>query len=190
MPLPPGKERYTYQDYLTCPEGERWELIDGIPFDMNYGYPTRHQRVLGKIAVKLFKPFKEIDCEAVIGPLDIVLTEYDVVEPDFIVVCDEKKITETHIQGAPDLIVEVISPISAERDRGIKKDLYERNGVREYILADPYENHVTQFFLNEEGQYNQGEILNANDVLTVKILPSVKIDLSEIFKKEEWEQNQ
>jgi Uma2 family endonuclease len=88
-------------------------------------------------------------------PTDVVLSDHDVVQPDVFVVCDERKISDQNIRGAPDLVVEVLSPATAGKDRWEKKHLYERAGVLEYILVDPDGQYVERFVLGEDGRFDR-----------------------------------
>ena len=119
------------------------------------------------------------------APTDVVLSEYDVVQPDVFVVCDEKKITEANIQGAPDLIVEVLSPATALKDKREKKVLYEKYAVKEYIIVDPAAQYVERFLLQEGGLYEKSEIFGPKEVLPLVSLKEIEIPLWEIFEVEE-----
>jgi Uma2 family endonuclease len=97
-----------------------------------------------------------------------------VVQPDVFVVCDEKKMTDANIQGAPDLIIEVISPDTALKDKREKKTLYEKHGVKEYIIIDPTDQYVEYFFL-EGAIYGKGDIFGPQEVLKLKALACIEI---------------
>ncbi|RME64394.1 MAG: Uma2 family endonuclease, partial [Nitrospirae bacterium] len=130
MPLAVKKKgRFSYQDYLTWPEDERWELIDGEAYCMSPAPKVKHQRILNNLAYEFTRQLKE-GCKHFIAPTDVVLDEFNVVQPDLFVVCSKKKITEDNIQGAPDLVVEITSPATELKDRREKKALYERFGVK------------------------------------------------------------
>jgi len=118
------------------------------------------------------------------APTDVVLSESDVVQPDVFVVCDRDKITEANIQGAPDLVIEVLSPSTSAKDYREKKRLYERSGVREYIMADPEGQFVNRFILGEDGLYDRGDIMVANETLVLKSLSDIEIALSNVFETE------
>lgn len=184
MPLPKENERFTYQDYVTWPGDERWELIDGVPYNMTPSPKTRHQDVQLNFSFIVIAALKGKPCKPYIPPMDVVLSEHDVVQPDFFVVCDKSKITEANIQGAPDLIVEVLSPSTSKKDQREKKRLYARYGVKEYILIDPEAQYVNRFWLCENGKYDEGEILDAEQKLILKSLPEIEVDLAEVFEVE------
>lgn len=136
MPLALETHRkFTYRDYLTRPDEERWELIDGKPYDMTPALTTTHQIPVGNVFRILSVETRDRSCRCSVAPTDVVLSETDVVQPDVFVVCDPRKITEAHVYGAPDLVTEVVSPSTGLKDRREKKDLYEKYGVREYLLV-------------------------------------------------------
>ncbi|MBI2472053.1 MAG: Uma2 family endonuclease [Planctomycetes bacterium] len=126
------------------------------------------------LADKTYKPF--------IAPVDVVLSEYDIVQPDLFVVCDKNKITEANIQGAPDLVVEILSPATATKDLREKKHLYEKSGVKEYVIIDPIEEYAERFCLGTDGTYNKGEVYGHQEVLPVKLLEGIEINLWEVFE--------
>ena len=179
------KKGFTYADYLTWPDDERWELIDGEAYNMTPAPTFKHQKIVFNFASLLRNALKGNPCVAGIAPTDVVLSEYDVVQPDVFVVCDEKKITEANIQGAPDLIVEVLSPATALKDKREKKNLYEKYGVKEYIIVDPAAQYVERFLLEEGGLYGKGGIFGPKEVLPLVSLKEIEIPLWEIFEVEE-----
>jgi len=135
--------RYTVADYLNWPDDERWELIAGEVYNMSPAPTVKHQSIVGDFYNQLKQQLKGKSCVPYVAPLDVVLSDNDVVQPDVLVVCDPAKITEKNIQGAPDLVVEVLSPGTALKDMREKKALYERSGVREYVVIDPPRNRCS-----------------------------------------------
>ena len=117
--------KYSYSDYLTWPDEERWEIIDGETYNMTPAPSIKHQSIVGEFYALLKQRLSGKPCRPFIAPTDVVLSEYDVVQPDIIVVCNEKKITESNIQGAPDLVVEVLSPATALKDKREKLESLE-----------------------------------------------------------------
>ena len=186
MPLAKKIEKkFTYADYVAWPDDERWELIDGEAYDMSPAPSVRHQKITGNLYILLSRhPKKRSGCFVGIAPTDVVLSEYDVVQPDVFIVCDEKKITEANIQGSPDLIIEVISPGTALKDKREKKALYERHGVKEYILIDPTGLYVDHFVLQNDGFYGKGKVFGPQEVLPLTSLEKLKISLWEVFEVE------
>jgi len=186
MPLAKKKseEKFTYKDYTTWPDGERWEVIDGVPYNMSPAPSFDHQRITGMFYhVLMNKLMGKKPCTPVISPTDVVLSEYDVVQPDVFVVCDKKKITKQNIKGAPDLVIEVLSPSTAPKDKREKKLLYQNHGVREYIIIDPLEKYVERFYLNKDGQYSGGDVFAPDETIKLLSLSEVKVELSEIFEE-------
>ena len=132
---------FTYKDYLEWDEENRWELIDGFPFMM--GSPTRtHQRLLGQLFLQLSLFLENKQCEPYMAPFQVRLfpkedmTDKDVVQPDLMVICDQNKIFEEGVKGAPDFVIEIVSKWSRTRDLVEKRRLYEEAGVREYWAID------------------------------------------------------
>src|SRR5438128_192534 len=131
--------RFTYQDYLNLPEDRRYELIDGELL-MSPSPSERHQRLVLELAVILTSFVKGHGLGRVyIAPFDVVISDTDVVQPDILFVSNERasRIGERAVHGTPDLVVEILSRSTAERDRTIKAKLYARAGARELWLLDP-----------------------------------------------------
>jgi Uma2 family endonuclease len=181
MPIPKTNEIYTYQDYLTWPDEIRCELIDGSIYDMSPALTPFHQEVVLNFSSLLKSALQNNPCKVFISPIDVVFSEYDVVQPDILVVCDPNKITPRCILGAPDLIIEVLSPNTARKDQREKLSLYEKHGVREYFIVNPGDYYLVRYVLNEQGRYDLGEIFEAKDILTLKSLPGIEIPLWEVF---------
>ncbi len=184
MPLPKRKEKYTYDDYCSLPDEERWEIIDGIAYDMSPVPSLRHQRIIMNIAGFVHNALRGKTCVPFMAPTDVVLSRHDFVQPDFLVVCDPEKMTEKNIQGAPDLVVEVLSPYTTKKDRREKRNLYEKHGVKEYLLIDPDGFYVERYLLQESGQYAIGEIFDERETLRFVSLPGVELDVKEVFDVE------
>lgn len=139
--------RYSLADWRSWPEGERWELINGFAFGMSPAPRVRHQRYGFDLGRRLGNFLENKPCQLFMAPLDVFLEEISatVVEPDVLVVCDEAKIGEDGIHGAPDFIAEVLSDSTANKDFGVKKELYERTGVREYWIIQTDTGTVYQY---------------------------------------------
>lgn len=177
---PRQPHRYTWSDYQTWPEGERWEIIGGIAYNMCPAPTTRHQQVTGRLYSRLEFALAGKRCTPFIAPTDVKFSEEDVVQPDVLVVCDPSKITPSHIEGAPDLVAEVLSPSTASKDYREKFDLYQRYGVREYLLVDAVQNYVLRFRLEEVGRFGRPEMFAGTDLLPA--LEGVEIALWEVFE--------
>lgn len=183
--------RYTVADYLTWPEdGPRYELIDGQPFELNApGYD--HQKVLGALHVELAVYQRERlksggggglpPCDILESPIDVILSDLSVVQPDLIVVCDPARIQDGRVHGAPDLVVEVLSPSSVTRDRKQKRRLYEAAGVPQYLLIDPIYRYAELYSLDADGRYPDPDMLTAGDALGLRIAPDFTLTLADIF---------
>jgi len=186
MPLALRTEKeYTYQDYLTWPAEERWEIIEGRAYNMSPAPGTKHQITTGNFyRILSAKLPPAVKCRVFIAPTDVVLSEYDVVQPDVFIICDERKITEQNIQGAPDLVVETLSQNTALKDKREKRALYERHGVKEYIIIDPIEQYVERFYLNENGIYGHPDIFGPKEVMKLKTFDDIEIPLWEVFETE------
>ena len=179
---------YTYADYLTWPEEERWELIDGVPYDMTPAPSTRHQEILGELHRLFSQYLYGKPCKAYLSPFDVRLPKGDdedegvlsVVQPDLSIICDRSKIDERGCKGAPDLIIEILSPSTTKKDLGVKLRLYERVGVFEYWLVHPNDQTILVFFL-QKGTYGTPMIYKAPDDVPVQLFPGFLIPLAEVF---------
>lgn len=182
------KVKFTYEDYKSLPESEtrRYELLGGelvlVPS------PTEpHQRVSRNLEFLLWRFVKERDLGWVYdAPLDVVLgqgDEREVVQPDIFFISKEgvEIIAEEEIRGAPDLVVEIISPGTEDRDRHYKKTLYARHGVVEYWIVDPDAKTVEVYKLGEKG-FELVRAYKESEVLESPLLPGLKVDLKEVFE--------
>lgn len=176
-------KKYSYQDYLTWEDDERWELINGEAYNMTPAPIIKHQAIAGRFYQALANKLSGKQCKPFIAPTDVVLSEHDVVQPDVLVVCNKDKITEKNIQGPPDLVIEVLSPATALKDKREKKTLYEKHGVKEYIIVGPVENYVERFTL-KKNYYEYPEVFGPNEELTLNSLKKITIQLNEVFEIE------
>ncbi|WP_295388839.1 Uma2 family endonuclease [uncultured Thiodictyon sp.] len=176
-------DRFSWSDYQSWPDDTRWELIEGVAYAMAPAPSIKHQDVVGRLFSRLEQQLRGQPCRPFVAPTDVKLSESDVVQPDILAVCDPAKITPSHIEGAPDLIVEVLSPGTSVRDLRDKKALYERAGVREYLVVDPLEQYAIRFLLGTDG-YDKGAVFAANETLTLSsgTLPPIEIPLWEVFE--------
>lgn len=180
-------ERFTWSDYRTWPDEERWEIIDGVAYAMSPAPSTKHQAVVGNLFAKLFQYLAGRPCRPFIAPTDVRLSETDVVQPDILVVCDPAKITPSHIDGAPDLVIEVLSPHTSAKDMREKKALYERSGVKEYVLVDSLEQYALRFLLGTDG-YDKGSVFGSGEKLIFATLEAAEVALWEVFDLPEPQQ--
>ena len=185
-------KRYTYADYLTWLDDKRRELINGFIHLMSA--PMRiHARVSQKLnrVIDGFIEKKKGKCHVYYAPFDVRLPLndetaddkiYNVVQPDICVICDLSKLDERGCIGAPDLIVEVLSPSTLKYDWNYKFNLYEAAGVREYWIVDPQAKVVNVFLLQSDGKYDLGTVYNCNQKAPVHIFEGLEIDLNELFE--------
>ncbi|MBI4687173.1 MAG: Uma2 family endonuclease [Nitrospirae bacterium] len=179
MPIALRKDmKYTYSDYLTWPDDERWEIIDGTAYNMSPAPTIKHQNIVSNFHI-ILKTSPANPCYTGLAPTDIVFDEYNVVQPDVFVVCDRKKILDTHIQEAPDLIIEVISKSTGLKDRREKRLLYEKFDVNEYIIVFAEEEYMERYILNE-GKYTAPEIYSREENLKLTTL-DMGINLIKVF---------
>lgn len=175
-------KRYTYADYLQWPDDARYELIDGEAFLMAPAPLVEHQEVAGEVYRQLANQLDGQSCRPYIAPVDVRLPRTDeadaaidtVVQPDVLVVCDPAKIDRRGVRGAPDWVLEVLSPSTAAHDQIAKRRTYERAGVREYWLVHPGDRTLTVYLL-DNGQYGRPEIYELKDATPICVLPGVSI---------------
>ncbi len=191
MALPKiSNHRFTYADYLTWPDDERWELIDGEAYAMAPAPSISHQTMVLDIARQIDEALDGAPCRALIAPVDVLLPTPDeadehattIVQPDVFVVCDPNKITERNVRGAPDWIIEVLSPATARHDHLTKRDLYQRAGVREYWLVHPVDRVLTVYTLRD-GQFSGPEIAEMAGERSPTVLPEIVISWQRILDK-------
>ena len=185
MSQPTATRKWTYPDYLALPDDGRQHRILGGEHFVTAAPRPRHQIVLGNLHLLLAKHVRENDLGLVLfAPVDFVLSDFDVVQPDLIFISKERLeiVGETHIPEAPDLAVEVLSPSTRKLDLELKRELYERHGVREYWIVDPDRECVEVLELSNH-RFGAGEILKreAEHVLESTVLAGLKIPLTEIF---------
>ncbi|MCI0416916.1 Uma2 family endonuclease [bacterium] len=175
--------KMTYHDYAMLPDDQRYELIDGELL-MTPAPTTPHQRASGNLFSLLREYITKSDLgEVFFAPLDVLLSDHDVVQPDLLFISKERMniIGEKNIQGPPDLAVEVVSPTHRERDYFVKKDLYARYGVREYWLLDLQKRCIEVFKL-AESKYELVGIFSESDTLSTPLLPNLNLTVSAVFR--------
>ncbi|MDD2738250.1 MAG: Uma2 family endonuclease [Methylomonas lenta] len=176
-------KHYTYKDYLTWPDDMRCEIIDGQVYMMTPAPILAHQNVAGEIFRQVANALVGKTCRALIAPLDVRLPRHNeadedsdiVVQPDVMVVCDPSKLDRRGVRGAPDWVVEVLSPKSASRDQIEKRRIYERHGVLEYWLVHPTDRVLTIYRL-KNGEYGKPDIFVLQGSTPVSVLPDISID--------------
>lgn len=183
------EKTYTYADYLTWRFMERVELIWGKIRKMTPAPSTKHQKVVGDLHLNLRKSLSHHSCQVFLAPFDVrlpvrkkeTMKEENVVQPDLCVVCDENKIDEQGCNGAPDLIIEVLSPSSSIRDLKDKRQLYQQAGVPEYWVVDPFDGIAHVFVMDENGEYINRYPITAEDILKSETIPNLEIPMKDIF---------
>jgi len=178
----PAALRFTYEDYLLLPEDRRYEIIDGDLF-MTPAPTPYHQLVSKRIEWLLEKHVRENRSgEMLHAPCDVVLSATDVVQPDILFIAADRLaiIGEKYISQAPDLVVEVLSPSTAERDQVLKTKAYARFGVRELWIAAP-EGRTIEVFVNAGERFRREALFGMGDVLRSPLLPGLEIPLDSVF---------
>lgn len=190
MSIPKTKyDQFSYADYLGWNDGKRWEIINGLAYDMTPAPGTKHQQVSGALFSSIYNYLKGKSCQVFSAPLDVCLSEsseqdediYNVVQPDISVTCDPKKINEKGVKGSPDWIIEIISPTSVKYDFGTKLVLYQKYGVKEYWIVDPEAHTINVYLIDASGKYYPEKVYTGNDEISPSLFPDLKILLKEIF---------
>ena len=172
--------RYTWDDYRQWPDDERWELIEGVAYAMTPSPASRHQTMQMEMSRQMANFFRNHRCRPFAAPMDVKLSDEDVVQPDILVVCNRKQIKPTHIEGAPALVVEILSPSSQEHDRIRKTRLYARAGVKEFWIVTPLPSSVEVLVLDGK-TYRLQAVYGKDEVLASARFPELKLHLAEVF---------
>jgi len=187
-------KRYTYADYLTWRDDKSRELIHGFIRMMSPAPRLRHAEVSSNITWHLQSVVRKNKgkCKVFSAPFDVRFPKQGetadnkidtVVQPDICVICDLSKIDERGCCGAPDMIVEILSPSTLKKDVTEKFALYEESGVKEYWIVHPKDKAVTVFLLQEDGKYNAGTLYELEGKVPVHAFDNYRIDLDDIFEK-------
>ncbi len=180
---------YTYADYTTWQFSEYIELIKGKIFRMSPAPALKHQRISWRMSGLVWEALRNKSCQAFAAPFDVRLytknkkgvSTKTVVQPDLCVICDTTKLDEQGCDGAPDLIVEILSPGNTKKEMRDKFDVYEDAGVQEYWLVHPTEKNVIVYILNEQGKYVGSRPYTDEDIIATPIIPALQMNLSEVF---------
>ncbi len=182
-------QHFTWADYQGWHDGQRWELVDGEARAMSPAPGVEHQEIVLEIASQAKQFLADKPCRAFVAPLDVRLPRHaeadeqvdTVVQPDVLVVCDPSKLDERGVRGAPDWVVEVISPSSAGHDQVKKRRVYERAGVREFWLVHPLDRVVTIY--RHDGQaYGRPDVQEFEGTSEVAVLPGLLIDWARVVR--------
>ena len=186
---PDSSITYTYADYLQWKFEERLELFRGKVFKLS-APNTKHQDISRNILVPIALFLKKKPCKVFAAPFDVRLPVKNkkkddeittVVQPDICVICDETKIDSRGCCGAPDLMVEILSPGNSKKEIRLKYELYEEAGVKEYWIVNPVEENIVVFILNEERKFCGLKMYASGDTIESLAVSGLKINLNEIF---------
>jgi len=178
---------YSFSDYLNWAFQERVELIRGRLVAMSPAPGKEHQLIAGNLGGLLWTYFRKKDCQYFPAPFDVRLPvpkddkTYTVVQPDLCVVCDAEKLDDRGCHGAPDLVVEILSPGNSKMEMTDKFDVYQESGVREYWLIDPLQRIILSYIRNDQGKFIGQRPLSDEDSIQSHIFPDLVIPLSEVF---------
>jgi Uma2 family endonuclease len=181
---------YTYADYLKWQFEERLELFKGKIFKMS-APNTIHQKIAGKLFLRLGVFLEKQKCQVFIAPFDIRLPARNrkkdneittVVQPDLCIVCDETKIDERGCCGAPDVMIEILSPGNSKKEVRLKFELYEEAGVKEYWIINPVEENLIIYILDNERKFGGGKMYAGGDIIHCTAIPDLHVEVTDIFK--------
>jgi Uma2 family endonuclease len=183
-------ERYNYADYREWPDQERWELIEGIAYDMSPAPSRKHQKILGELHRQISTFLLDKTCDVYMAPFDVRFPGQDereeeiktVLQPDISVICDPAKLDEKGCLGSPDLIIEIVSPATVQKDMREKLYIYEKFGVKEYWIIHPVDQILMVFKLLPGNKYGRPDTFSSQDQVKVGILPGLTINLTTVFK--------
>ncbi len=181
--------KYSYADYLTWEIDEMVELIKGKVFKMAAAPTRKHQKISLVVSGILYNVLKGKPCEAYSAPFDVRLpihskkneNIYTVVQPDICVICDRSKLDDAGCIGAPDLIVEILSPGNNKKDLQDKYEVYEESGVQEYWIIHPDEQTLLVYTLSKK-KYVPSRLFTLGDIVRSKCIPGFQLDMEELFK--------
>ncbi len=182
-PRTQNRVRFDYEDYCLLPETRRVEIVDGTIIDMTPAPSPRHQAVVRNIAHALATFARPRGDRVYWAPIDVIFSRHDVVQPDIVYLLAGRRtrISERGIEGAPDLIVEVLSPSRPAHDRKLKRDLYQAFGVREYWIADPAARAIDVLVLDPAGRFRRALRHRGRRALRSAVLPSFRFTAAEAF---------
>ena len=183
MALVQPDKHYTWSDYASWDGDARYELINGMPYMMSPAPSLRHQEITLELGRQFANFLMGKPCRVFIAPCDVRLNadngDDTVVQPDLLVVCDRSKLDEQACVGAPDMVIEILSPSSGRHDKLTKFDLYRKAGVREYWIVEP-ETKMIQVCVLKNGEYTI-QSYGDTDTVSVHILEGCMINLETVF---------
>ena len=180
-----SQPKYTYADYAQWPADERWELIDGVAYAMT-GPLRLHQDIVFELGRQIGNYLQGKPCKGYVAPFDVRLPHKDeadakvetVVQPDLSVICDQSKLDRLGCRGAPDWIIEVLSPSTTLKDMNTKRSLYEQHGVQEYWIVHSEEHWLMIYTLDAQGRYGKPGVFGMDEPTTVQRFLDLSIDWS------------
>ncbi|MFN8614240.1 MAG: Uma2 family endonuclease [Vulcanimicrobiota bacterium] len=178
--LHPQDGEHTWDDYLSWNDEKRWELIDGRAYAMS-SPGVLHQRLVKSFGLQIESRLRGQTCEVFLSPMDVKLSDKNVVQPDLLVICRPEQIAQTHIEGAPTIVVEILSPSTAHHDRMRKINLYARFGVKEYWIVTP-DPPMLELYVLDGATYRLSGVYNHAGEFTSPTIPCLKLDLAELFE--------
>ena len=186
QPTTDKEKRYTYADYARWHDGNRYELIDGAMYVMEPGASEYHQDVNVELLRQFANFFLDKPGKVFHPPFDVCLNaggdnDSTVVQPDIVIVCDLSKLDGKRCNGAPDMVIEIVSPSSVRMDVLIKMNNYMKAGIREYWIVDP-EDHLVRVCLLKDGKYDFTDYVD-EDMIRVSVLNGCEIDMKRVFKE-------
>lgn len=181
---------YSYADYMRFEFEERLELIKGYIFKMSPAPSRIHQGILANIFVPIYNILKGKPCHVYCAPFDVRLAKksvddkevFTVVQPDIAVICDQSKLDKRGCIGAPDILVEILSPGNNKKELVNKYEVYEEAGVKEYWIVSPSEKTFFRYILDDKGKFQPTKLLTEGEEVTTTIIPGFKLMLDEVFQ--------
>lgn len=189
IPMPQEERKYTYADYLTWPEEEKWEIIGGIPY-MQASPTWQHQAISLELSRQLANFLQGNPCQVFASPFDLRIPDTNekdedtenVFQPDIVVICDKTGLKETGYFGVPSLIIEISSPSTAQKDKVLKFNRYEKAGVKEYWIIEPEGKVVSVFTLQDNNRYGRPDTYTEEDKIQVSIFSDLIVELKPVFE--------
>lgn len=182
---------YTYADYLTWNFQERLEILKGKIFKMSPAPSRKHQEISIELTGIFYNYFKKTPCNVYVAPFDVRLKNFKkstsdkeittVLQPDICVICDKEKLDDRGCIGAPDLIIEILSPGNSKKEMDIKFDLYEENAVKEYWIVEPFQKSILIYTLQND-KYIGLKPIAEEGLVHSPLFPELSFNVEEIFR--------
>ncbi|SDE21205.1 Uma2 family endonuclease [Pedobacter soli] len=181
---------YSYADYMRFEFEERLEIIKGHIFRMSPAPNRIHQKISGRISNPIYNALNGYKCEVYTAPFDVRLAKktqldkeiFTVVQPDIVVVCDQSKLDKRGCIGAPDIVVEILSPGNNKKELINKYEVYEEAGVKEYWIVSPSDKSFFRYILDDHGKFQPTKLLTIGEEVTTSILPGFTLVLEKVFE--------